>query len=127
MPNTLIPVMYRDANNYKIHGTLVADGAITPTEIETLKKSLSDGEYYLPLQLGLDYYGTDWSSYDPDDSDHPWHEMLLDDIEVEDSDDDFEFFDRHVERVGAVDVFVRKIAAASSVGWDTKRYSPDAS
>ena len=123
---TAIPVMYRDGDNYKIHGCLVADGAITDSDREKLKASLHNGDLYLPLQLGLDYYGTDWSSYDPDDCDHPWHEMGVDEIEVAE-DGKLRLPSQHVEHVGAVDTFVRRVAAASSVGWDSKRYCPDAS
>jgi len=123
---TAIPVMYRDGDNYKIHGCLVADGAITDSDREKLKASLHNGELYLPLQLGLDYYGTDWSSYDPDDCDHPWHEMGVDEIDVAEE-SKLRLPGRHVEHVGSVDAFVRRVAAASSVGWDSKRYSPDAS
>ena len=125
MAQTVIPVMYRDGDNYKIHGTIVAEGSITNAERESLREALDSGEYYLPLQLGLEYYGTDWSSYDPDDSDHPWHEMGVDEITVED-DGDLRAGTNHVEHVGPVSAFVRKVAAANSVGWDAKRYAPDA-
>jgi hypothetical protein len=123
---TAIPVLYRDRDNYKIHGCLVAYGAITDSDREKLKASLHNEERYLPLQLGLDYYGTDWSSYDPDDCDHPWHEMGVGDIEVAE-DGKLRLPGQHVEHVGAVDAFARRVAAASSVGWDSKRYCPDAS
>lgn len=123
MPQTVIPVMHRDASNYKIHGVLVALGAITAAQIETLKASLDGGEYYLPLQLDLDFYGTDWGSYGDD---HPWHEMAVDEITVLDDGDDSWFGGNHVEHVGPIDTFVRRVEAAAAAGWDPQRYAPDA-
>ena len=127
MAQTVIPVMYRDSSNWKTHGRLVALGVITPGEIEKLRGALDRGEHYLPLQLGLDYYGTDWSGYDPDDLDHPWHEMLLDEITIAEEGDDRWFGTDHVEHVGPVSEFITRIVAASSAGWDENRYAPDAS
>lgn len=125
MVQTVIPVMHRDASNYKIHGNIVAIGAITDTDRERLRKSLNSGTYYLPLQLGLDFFGTDWASYGTYDDDHPWHEMLVDEITVAEDGDDSWFGTDHVEHVGPIGAFVNKVAAAASVGWDAKRYSPD--
>lgn len=127
MTQTAFPVMYRDGANYKTYGTLVGDGEISAAELETLRKSLCGGDQYLPLQLGLDYYGTDWSGYDPEDYDHPWHEMFVDEITVEDGGDDLRFNTPHVEHVGPVSEFITRIAAASSAGWDENRYAPAAS
>jgi len=128
MTQTVFPVVYRDGANYKTYGTLVAEGAMTDAEHDLLKKSLDAGEMYLPLQLGLEYYGTDWSGYNPDDYDHPWHEMLVDEITIEDPERDFNWFNTpHVEYLGPVSEFVRAVAAAAAAGWDESRYAPDAS
>jgi hypothetical protein len=48
MTQTVFPVIYRDSSNWKTYGTLVADGAITDAELETLRTSLRRGEQYLP-------------------------------------------------------------------------------
>lgn len=126
MSHSVIPVMHRDSSNYKIHGVLVATGAITPAETEELRRSLDSATYYLPLQVGLDFFGTDWPSYGSCDDDHPWHEMLVDRITVTDDGDDSWFGGEHVEHVGPVSEFVRRIAAAAAAGWDEKRYTPTA-
>lgn len=124
---TVIPVMHRDSSNYKIHGVLVAIGAITDDEIATLTAALDSGTYYLPLQLGLDFFGTDWASYGSYGDDHPWQEMLVEQITIAEDGDDSWFGGEHVEHVGPVSEFVRSVAAAAAAGWDAKRYAPDAS
>jgi hypothetical protein len=53
--------------------------------------------------------------------------MFVDEITVEADGDDLRHNTPHVEHVGPVSTFVRKIAAASSVGWDENRYAPAAS
>lgn len=125
--HTVIPVMHRDASNYKIHGVLVATGAITDAEVEVLKRSLDSGTYYLPLQVGLDFFGTDWPSYGSYDDDHPWHEMLVEEITIAEDGDDSWFGGEHVEHVGPISDFVKRMATAAAAGWDEKRYAPDAS
>lgn len=124
MRHTVIPVMHRDASNYKIHGVLVATGAITDAEAEELERSLDSGTYYLPLQLGLDFFGTDWASYGSYDDDHPWHEMLVAEITVTEDGDDSWFSGAHVEHVGPISDFVRRVSAAAAAGWDENRYAP---
>jgi len=123
---TVIPVLYRDLGNFKVHGTLIADGAMTDAEWTTLRDSLDSGEYYLPLQLDLDFYGTDWGSYGDYGDDHPWHEMAVEEITVLDDGDDSWFGGNHVEHVGPIDTFVRRVEAAAAAGWDPQRYAPDA-
>ena len=48
--NTLLEYLYRDASNYKQHGSAVIAGALSLKEIRHL---LIDGGYFIPSQAGL--------------------------------------------------------------------------
>jgi len=88
MPNTLIPLMYRDACNYKLHGEIVVGGEPDPTLIARLEAALDAGEFIVPEQVGLTHLARTDDMFkrrfpDPDD-DHPYEEVLLDQIEATD-------------------------------------------
>lgn len=79
---TLIPVLYRDAANWKVQGVLHLSGAIAADQVAALRLCLSDGLYFVPHMLGFEHLGDgQWSSF-PCEDDHDWHEMYLDEIEV---------------------------------------------
>ena len=74
--NTLLEYLYRDASNYKQHGSVVLQGAISLKDIRPL---LIDGEYFIPSQAGLPdlrpqfkVQGFDY----PTGDDHEWHEIV---------------------------------------------------
>ena len=110
---TSIPVMYRDASNYKAWGSITLDGAITAGQIAELRAALADGESYVPGQIDLPHLaGEAWpgSTYEDD---HNWQEMLLDDIEVRPA-----CAQGTTDHAGTVDAFVARVKAAAATGWN---------
>lgn len=71
MVNTKINYLYRDASNYKQHNEVVIAGKITEQQISTIVSCLSDGEYFIPKQVGLPE--TRFSEWTEDD--HCWFEL----------------------------------------------------
>ena len=69
--NTLFDYIYRDGSNYKQHGSYVAEGTLTEKETEELWKCLSDGEYFIPEQVGIPAVRFE----DANEDDHCWHEL----------------------------------------------------
>ncbi|SLH40576.1 hypothetical protein [Mycobacteroides abscessus] len=113
--HTTIPVMYRDGANYKAHGTIQLQGAITPTQIAAIRALLDEGVYYAPRALGMPHLGErEWGSLRYDD-DHEWHEMFLDDLELSAGDTPARWGHSHV--AGKVSEFVENLTQAASLGW----------
>ncbi|HBA60924.1 MAG TPA: hypothetical protein DCZ92_08905 [Elusimicrobia bacterium] len=74
--NTLLEYLYRDASNYKQHGSVVLQGAISLKDIQPL---LIDGEYFIPSQAGLpdlQHKFKDQGFEYPTEDDHAWHEIV---------------------------------------------------
>ncbi len=74
--NTLLEYLYRDASNYKQHGSVVLEGAISLKDIRPL---LIDGEYFIPSQAGLPDLQHKFKAQGfeyPTEDDHAWHEMV---------------------------------------------------
>ncbi len=109
---TLIPVLYRDAANYKAHGAISLTGMITDSQIATLRQCLRAGTYYVPAQLGLAHLADDtW--YDDDDN---WHEMLTDAITTSTEEREPAWDTQHF---GTVEDFITELTAiAAGPGWD---------
>jgi hypothetical protein len=75
--NTLLEYLYRDASNYKQHGSVVMQGALSLKDICHL---LIDGEYFIPSQAGLpdlQHKFRDQGFEYPNEDDHTWHEIIL--------------------------------------------------
>lgn len=53
MPHTLLSYLYRDASNYKAHGTILLSGEAIPDLHRRLRESLIDGEYFIPEKVGI--------------------------------------------------------------------------
>ncbi len=70
--NTLIEYLYRDADNYKVWNEAVVSGVLTDEEKAQIEGSLSEGEYFLPQQVGLPEKRFDEET----ESDHPWFELI---------------------------------------------------
>lgn len=51
--NTRINYLYRDACNYKVHNEVVIKGTFTSEQIDEIIRCLSDGENFIPSQVGL--------------------------------------------------------------------------
>ncbi len=48
MKITVIPTMYRDASNWKVHGEIHLQGELAEADIQAARAALSDGLYYVP-------------------------------------------------------------------------------
>ena len=53
MENTRINLMYRDADNYKVHGQAVFAGKITQDQIKSVSEVLEYGSKIIARQVGL--------------------------------------------------------------------------
>lgn len=73
---TVIPVLYRDASNYKKGSELRYAGSITDSQKKVIPTLLDEGLYYLPTALGHRFLGLDLSGGLSTD-DHPWQEMQV--------------------------------------------------
>ena len=117
MQHTHIPVMYRDGANYKSYGTIVLEGAISPTQIVELRRYLSENGFgtpqFKPLALGMAHHAYGEGSWN-DDHDHPWHDALLDDIEIVEGP---QCFGDYIERPGTVGEFIAAVKKQSESGW----------
>lgn len=110
-PLTLIPVLYRDADGHEEIETYAADGAISDEQMAALRASLVDGDGFIPTQIGLDHLGHHLDQF-PTESDHCWHAVLADRIEVTESPAG------HPTRVGDLTQFVDRFTSVGSEGWD---------
>ena len=75
--NTLLEYLYRDASNYKQHGSVVLEGTISLKDIRHL---LIEGEYFIPSQAGLPDLQHKFKEQGfeyPTEDDHAWHEIVL--------------------------------------------------
>lgn len=121
--STVIPMMYRDASNYKAHGQIYLDGELPPSQVAELKKLLDDGLRCIPEQLGLEHLGIlEWGGL-RDDDDHGWHELCLDErgkatafrIEADEV-----LMGERSQHGGTVNEFIEKVRQAAAAGWKTE-------
>ena len=74
--NTLLEYLYRDASNYKQHGSVVLQGRIS---LKGIRPLLINGEYFIPSQAGLPdlqyKFKSQGFAYLTED-DHAWHEII---------------------------------------------------
>lgn len=73
--NTLFEYRYADASNNKVHGRVVLAGIMTQDQLDRIEAGLSDGEFFIPMQVGLRDLQGDFEhgkSWEPQD-DHPFH------------------------------------------------------
>lgn len=118
---TVVPVMYRDAANYKTYGRLILGGVMTGSQIATVRERLDEGEYFVPEQLGMEHLGwsSGWGSF-PCEDDHGWHEMDLEGIAVVPACPRRvvgAFADAVSAEVTTVPQFVARVCAAAAAGW----------
>lgn len=69
--NTEIYYLYRDASNYKNINREVIHGTLSDSQINDIMKSLSEGEYFIPRQVGL----PEARFGDISEDDHCWFEL----------------------------------------------------
>lgn len=117
MTFSIIPVMYRDADNYKSFGAYHVEGEFTSEQLERLRATLNGGDQFLPGQIGANnHLGGDSFEYDGE-VDHPWHE--LDPAEIATSDRP------EGESFGTPEEFVARFEKAAADGWDEFAYGTD--
>lgn len=72
--------MYRDADNYKNHGSVVFGGDYSAEEVESLRKrmvaAMIDGEDFVARQVGVPSVFLWDGEFDTSDSDHGLHEVV---------------------------------------------------
>lgn len=111
---SIIPVMYRDADNYKSNGSYHVEGEFTPEQKERLRATLHGDDQFLPGQIGGDHLGErEFGDFD-DESDHPWHELDTSEIYVSDYPEGDSF--------GTPEDFVAIFEKAAADGWDDDTY-----
>ena len=75
--NTLLEYLYRDASNYKQHGSVVLKGSVS---LNSIRHLLFDRTYFIPSQVGLpdlQYKFKEQGFKYPTGDDHSWHEIVL--------------------------------------------------
>lgn len=115
---TVVPYMYRDADNYKVHGEIHLLGEITDEQRAALRDALHEGEFFIPEQLWMRHLGRDMDWVFPTDSDHCFHELDPDEITSS------EVLDPPLPDE-TVDSWVNRFIKASTDGWDAGRYGKD--
>lgn len=70
--NTKFWYLYRDASNNKKMNSVVVKGTFQASDEETVKAALSEGEYFIPRQIGLpeERFG------ELNEDDHCWFEYI---------------------------------------------------
>lgn len=108
---TVIPYLYRDADNNKQESALIADGKITRQQVEAMQALLWQDDSFLPCQLGLGHLGSTLDDF-PSEQDHPWHEIDLDAVETGEGEAPV-----NGVHVGNVSAFVNEFVAQGRRGW----------
>lgn len=69
--NTRMEYLYRDASNFKSVNQIIVMGTITDEQKKAIHRTLEDGLYFIPEQIGLDLY----RGWDITEDDHPFCEL----------------------------------------------------
>lgn len=80
---TVIPYLYRDADNYKACGQIVLEGWLSTADLALIESTLQDGEFFIPADLaGCDIaeLQSSLTSF-PSIADHVYHELNLEERE----------------------------------------------
>lgn len=72
--NTEINFLYRDADNYKSHNSVVVAGVVTPGQIKAILECCDEGTYFVPEMVGLPCTRFDEET----EADHPFCELYED-------------------------------------------------
>lgn len=80
---TRIPYVYRDGNNYKQTSYIYLVGTLTEKDLQAIASKLNDGDGFIPFDLGLGIPELQGLMSDfPSDSDHVYHDLELDSLEL---------------------------------------------
>ena len=127
---TEVPVMYRDASNYKAFGSVTFPGTLNAGQRDRLRAALDGGEYFIPEQLGLHHLGPELMGF-PGEDDHAFHELDLEDVTETKGWAPYPGNpeEQHIETHGtyryeSAEAFVQAMEKAAADGWDAARYSP---
>lgn len=74
--NTKIEYLYRDASNYKKINQVIVSGTFDEIQKESIQNCLSEGEYFIPRQVGFPEIRFDKLTED----DHCWFELSVEDV-----------------------------------------------
>jgi len=72
MLHTVFSYLYRDAANYKVHGRLWLEGALSAGDKARFQALLEDEEFFIPEQVGVPALQAERLGAD----DHVWHEFV---------------------------------------------------
>lgn len=70
--NTQINYLYRDADNYKVWNSCIAEGEITAEDERMIRSKLVDGVYFIPQVVHLPVS----KFVHETEADHPWFEWI---------------------------------------------------
>ncbi len=75
---TALDYLYRDAANYKAHGTVFVTGLLSPPDIAEIFAKLDSRTYFVPEQLGVPPLQSQLHALSdgPTTADHAFHELL---------------------------------------------------
>lgn len=76
--NTKIEYLYRDASNYKKINQVIVSGTFDEIQKESIQNCLSEGEYFIPRQVGFPEIRFDKLTED----DHCWFELSIENFSV---------------------------------------------
>lgn len=76
--NTKIEYLYRDASNYKKINQVIVSGTFDEIQKESIQNCLSEGEYFIPRQVGFPEIRFDKLTED----DHYWFELSVENFSV---------------------------------------------
>lgn len=73
----LFEYLYRDAGNYKVWGSILLRGFVTPGDVAALRASLDSGDWFVAEQVDVPpLYKALWElSGGPTEEDHAFHEF----------------------------------------------------
>lgn len=112
--NTKVTFLYRDACNYKTASEAIFAGEPTDELRQRFFAALNDGEYLVPVQVGVDHPASgsymDNGRFPDEEDDHGWVEVGERDVEPTEHEEPTD--ERTFER------FVVACEAANEKGWD---------
>lgn len=76
MSNTELYYLYRDADNYKQHESVIMPGVLCTSDAQKLFDALDDDDGFVPSAVGLDDLQERNVNGWQNDVDHPYHELL---------------------------------------------------
>jgi len=79
---TVIGYLYRDGGNYKSYGYVALAGVFTDRQRKAITRTLDEGLYFIPGQVGMPELQAKLGAIDPD-ADHVWHEWDWESVRVE--------------------------------------------